>query len=460
MIETETNGLNRVSSQPRPSQPQSGRRPADAPSTAHFRGWIPTVSGRLSFTVFGHTIYPSRAITANIADHEGRYIITYQSHNAADVILPFRRILAPFFLRYDGNLFFVFIGNTHGELRQNFLNGTVCVFSDVDLWRQEVRPALQQYRDLLRSYHISISPSLRGYAQDSEEMVRRICLHHASFYANVRISRTGTTDVIVPFPNAASPRAPRFPNDSVRRSHLVHVLAAQVFFFLRNLGHHHQHHNPATDTIVDLYRIEVTDDISWRLNTLYSMYRAVIEAKRNPHSSTFNNCLGILAYASTFQNICGEEIGHEEGKKVLPIFYAANAANSIKASQAQVDREITIRLRRQDLLRNTLLAILSVVLSFAGLLQLTSLKLDVTIDPIIIASVSWALSHAMYTLTLFILLIMGMLVVSDSRQRGAPPRLIADALRIVQAFPRAVAIGIFAIVAVILYSIAVIILKL
>ena len=44
------------------------------------------------------------------------------------------------------------------------------------------------------------------------------------------------------------------------------------------------------------------------------MYRTVIEYKRNPHSSSFDDCIGIIAYANTFTELCKEELGAEAGQ--------------------------------------------------------------------------------------------------------------------------------------------------
>jgi hypothetical protein len=57
-------------------------------------------------------------------------------------------------------------------------------------------------------------------------------------------------------------RAPTFPAGE-RGGHIEHILTAQLFFFLRDIGHRHQHHDPNTDTVVDLWKDNPNDPFDW-----------------------------------------------------------------------------------------------------------------------------------------------------------------------------------------------------
>jgi hypothetical protein len=43
-----------------------------------YRGWIPTVSGQLSFQSIGNTVHPSPSVFSNATDKKTRFIIAYQ----------------------------------------------------------------------------------------------------------------------------------------------------------------------------------------------------------------------------------------------------------------------------------------------------------------------------------------------------------------------------------------------
>src|ERR1700684_2563434 len=96
------------------SKEESRRRPFPRPfvhlaESSRFRGWLPTVSGRLSFTVFGHTLFPTRAITANPADPSFRCVTTYQRIYAGDTPWGLRWLVRAL-AGYRANFIFVFVG--------------------------------------------------------------------------------------------------------------------------------------------------------------------------------------------------------------------------------------------------------------------------------------------------------------------------------------------------------------
>ncbi len=356
----------------------------ETPTPIHFRGWIPTVSGRLSFSVFGHTLFPSRATCENVADPYHRYFTAYQQHDLSDVILPFKQTFSRFLLGRRGNCTLLVIARTEDELphTQFYFSGLAFIFFDSNTWANRILPLLQEYNRHLSMFYSLTRATLHQHANSEFEKIIDICASHSSFFAEIKISRRGTTDIWVPVPNATAPDAPSLPTNEVRRATLLHGLAAQLFFFLKNLGHHHQHHDGATDTIVDIHEINNDDDLTWRRNTLYSMYRTVIEYKRNPHSATFNNCIGIIAYAETFFQLCLEEIPLAEGNPdLLPIYYGDNTTNSIRSTQAGVERQRSERSRRLDIVRTTLLTIIAISISFAGLVRLSPEDFHITPDP-------------------------------------------------------------------------------
>jgi hypothetical protein len=404
--------------------------PAAEGSLAHFRGWIPTVSGRLSFSVFGNTTFPSATTRANIADPDHRFFLAYQRHDLSDAIIPF-------IAGHNGRCVLLVLAHTEDDAAgtQFYLQGRAFIFFDLKRWESILSGQIRQHADYMELYATETRITLYDHVFTRHVDLIDLCTKDASFYADIRISRRGTTDIVVPLPNATNSSVPQFPSNTIRFDNFLHRLAAQLFFFLKNIGHRHQHHEPGSDTIVDLHRILNGDDITWRQNTLYSMYRTVIEYKRNPHFATFNNALGIIAYATTFTELCYEEKPEIEGKNILPKYYGENTVKSIVSTQAGEIRKRDDKRRRLDILRTTLLGITALVVSYAGLVRLAK-PLDVEPDPLLLGAITFALRHTFWTIAItaaIIVVVMWVLRVRDEDRQSASTQFI---VRLLQPFRR------------------------
>jgi hypothetical protein len=101
----------------------------DVEAGKSFRGWLPTITGRLSFSIFGQTSYPTKTRCANVADEHSRYLVIVQRRDTGDAILhsSIKFFLRTFgFMDDDTDLRFVLIANTkHKELlkTQEYLQG-------------------------------------------------------------------------------------------------------------------------------------------------------------------------------------------------------------------------------------------------------------------------------------------------------------------------------------------------
>jgi hypothetical protein len=79
---------------------------------------------------------------------------------------------------------------------------------------------------------------------------------------------------------------------------LSEIIAAQFYYFVRDITHTHQHHHRDTDTILSIYKS--TNDVDWRKNVLFSLYNHIIARKRTADLKESIDSLGILAYARAF----------------------------------------------------------------------------------------------------------------------------------------------------------------
>jgi len=80
-------------------------------------------------------------------------------------------------------------------------------------------------------------------------------------------------------------------------------IADQCYFFLRDLTHTHQHHEPSSDTILILQE-RGDDDVQWRNNIIYSLHYAIIRFKRYADSKYTLRATGILGYCKSFMACC------------------------------------------------------------------------------------------------------------------------------------------------------------
>jgi hypothetical protein len=337
-----------------------------------YRGWIPCVSGRLSFSVFGRTLHPTKAVWENLADHQLRYLLVFQRRNLSDAMIPSKGI--------DARFVFVFIANTiQGKVRnQEYLIGKSFIFSDNRAW-SSIEKMLRSYQNDMRSFrtnsHAGVDPDLTSFIRNREGALIVSLESSAEFSADVCICRTGTVDLKADLAILDKSGTPNLPSEHLLKNARLRTISAQIFFFLKDIGHTHQHHDSSTDTITDIHSFDGTPqgDLSWRCNTLYNIYRKVIEYKRNPHASTFNDCLGLIAYADTFRGICEEELGiHKQQpplKSGLPVYYSNQIEQSISATQEKHERILLENRYRADIVRNFIIAIVGVIISYLGLMQ-------------------------------------------------------------------------------------------
>lgn len=382
----------------------------------HFKGWVPAVSGRLSFRAFGQTSFPTNAVTANRSDGKTSYIVCYQKRDASDVVLPFKSVLSPLMLKLKGDFHFVCIAKTthDGDRNQEFLEGWLVIFQDSETWKNHVLRIINELQGHIRKYRAyAHEVTLDEYSNRKFDATIKEILPMSSFNAAFSLSRSGTTSIAIPEKPIVSAKAPALPKDKFHRGHMMHVLSAQLFFFLRDIGHRHQHHDPKTDTISDLHRLNtVENDFTWRLNTLHSMYRKVIDLKRAPHSDTLANAMGVIAYATTFECICREELGKNKAKK-LPIYYSTQTKDSISAAKSALELSYTEYVRKRDGRRGLLLSFLGAIFAFVALLSLAKDANNIEADPFLLYIAKIMLVYPFYSFgfVAFLYFIYGKMVV-------------------------------------------------
>jgi hypothetical protein len=408
-----------------------------------FRGWVPTVSGALSFSAFGEVSHPPRALRANRTDGLIRYLICYRGRDYSDVLLPFKSVLGPRFLNLRGRLWFLCIASaTTIEKRQETLEGFVFVFDDKHTWRTRAQPFVQEAQGRLQAFKYGPNGTdLRSYFGATHDRLIADLPSCSAFNARFSIARTGMTTIEIPDGMVVREAAPRLPNEEPRRTHITHIIAAQIFFFLRDIGHRHQHHDPNTDTIVDLHEADPNDELAWKLQTLYSLYRKIITYKRLKQADSLAASLGVVAYANTFRELVVEKMTSEERDR-MPKFFSENVVGSISAIKDEMIRLGADRTVAQAVTRELILAALAIVIAVVGVFQITEYKVPKRPADVLYLLGELLTEYPATTLgsVVGLIFILRTILGVNNPARG---RLFRWIVRLVQPFDLRVAIGMF-----------------
>jgi hypothetical protein len=115
------------------------------------------------------------------------------------------------------------------------------------------------------------------------------------------------------------------------------------------------------------------DDFEWRIQTLYALYRKIIQFKRTRTSGTVVASLGTLAYAQAFKRICEHAL--RKSTKKLPNYDDEALRSSLDAAQAELTLQYEKSARRRDICLNWLVGIIGLIFSLVSLLSLHDTKI-------------------------------------------------------------------------------------
>ena len=101
---------------------------------------------------------------------------------------------------------------------------------------------------------------------------------------------------------------------------------------------------------------------------------STIPVQRNPRNKQFHASLGLLAYASTFQEVSKQELGDEVAEG-LPFFHDAGLERSLSALQAVNQLANDDAARRRGVMQNIILWVVGVMISVVGVLQVAKVEI-------------------------------------------------------------------------------------
>lgn len=273
-----------------------------------FKAWAPNVAGALSFSTAGSGCYPTPPVRANLGDQHVRYIIAYQDRNLLDAVIPmFARIR-----RLAGDFICLCVGTCSDNPLEpgDQMSGRLFIFHDFDAWKLEPSILVGEAQKKLREFAKTSAPNgnLSNYFHPTYTNLLNQITSESSFFVDFELTRSGMVTLTIPddYENKVSSHAPKFPVGQLERQHMERVVCSQLFFFLKDLAHTHQHHDPKLDTLVDIHPFD-GNETEWRSKTLRYLYRKVIEYKRNARINNYHSSLGILIYAKSFRSISAKD---------------------------------------------------------------------------------------------------------------------------------------------------------
>jgi hypothetical protein len=291
-----------------------------------YAGWVPTITGHLSFSLIGGPRVSPRCRTFNRPAAGGpvRLIAIHQRRTAQDYILaPGTLQLA----RPQTTQDYILVARTWPADTPYFYDGKIkqarddqgVLFGNILVVPRDRNPIIKRRRKIfLTDLQALLDRQMDPNADPDgtmDEIHRRIDQGRldgiACLAMEVALFRTGEvriwfdlehflgrqvhTQAIVP---------------SAEELKLAELLAPQAYFFVKDITHVHYHHEPDSDQLLPLTRllpVQCADDhdaneLIWRRETLWGLARVVSQFRQRNKLYDFKKVMGVLAYADAFQS--------------------------------------------------------------------------------------------------------------------------------------------------------------
>lgn len=251
----------------------------------HYAGWVPTVIGRLAFAMIGCGSHPSRCWKK---EDDERFVVM-QCRNLVDLLVPFatKSETGGFVREFASNIFtgrsgrFTFVMNAAVANQDEYCAG--CVYVVPTARKRKMRNRLRAW--------IRQEGRRNSWKHELEEII----LDDSIYIADFVLDRGGHVKIQT-----------RSHHPEHSNSNVLYCLANQVFFFLKDITHVHQHHDSSHDAITELTIIrDNSDNKDWVRQTQKALFQAIIRYKRFRNEKALLRSSGILAYLKSFQELYG-----------------------------------------------------------------------------------------------------------------------------------------------------------
>jgi len=312
-----------------------------------YTGWVPSVIGRLSFTS-----YKSK-LTGRSANNRVDWVFELEVRDLLDTIalLPpassagrfFREHIAQSIFGISGRFMFAYISVF--DEKNDRLTGQVHVISEA-----LQKDAVRQLKTVTSSDIESYSAGLAFLTERSPETIGT----NGYWAASVDIYRSGQVNI----DTKANSQLPAARHDDK-------VIAEQIYYFIKDLFHNHQHHDPKSDSLISVCEVTSFDDNSWIGSVHHALFRSVIRYKRFQTENHISKSLGILAYTEAFEKTFSN-------KAELKGFQTEQLKDSLKVAQDDARNTRGTRAAFAESVKTTFFAFFAFLVSMSFLLRFRS----------------------------------------------------------------------------------------
>lgn len=290
-------------------------------------------------------------------------MICAQPRRELDVVLPLKTLSSRMLLGFDGRGIGVCIARASNDPTRTRadLNGHVLWFHKRDGWKQ-VERILEELRDCVDRYFEDTPPteSIDATEESIQKRIDQLCrLSH--FHAPFCLTRNGEFTLHSFKQLSVSENAPRFSDSDSEKEHERDVICAQLFYFVKDIAHTHQHHSPRSDSLITLYRSD-NDGDRWKHEVIRSLTLSVLRMKRNRGHCSATGALGILAYVRSFRSLFDTD-----DQPLIPDFTEEHLERSVRAAADQERERLAHEHRKSDTIRNTIIGLAGLLISIASL---------------------------------------------------------------------------------------------
>lgn len=322
-----------------------------------YAGWVPNIRNHLSFSLIG-AASRARAFTQHLKGEPTRIVLVLQDRVINDYPLPdwlaewlFPDIRGAWFLNGETASTELPV-RVNGDLksetdRQGMLTGRIHYLPrNADPQSEAERKAkLNEAAGLLTTErHLSTAAEVRALRDQALSTVRSA---GPAIQFGFALMRTGECRI---WHTREVEGWTADTHDSV---------AEQAYYFIKDVVHHHEHHDPSSDQITPLTYFDPhtnepghEDEVKWRRETLWSLSREVEGLNRSGDLVDQHRSLGIIAYAEEFQSTlmshvrdADSEIGFRENT-VIHDFDFSHLKASIRASIDVASTRLAQRLQK------------------------------------------------------------------------------------------------------------------
>lgn len=251
--------------------------------------WVPTVTGRLSFSEIGAANSGGTQRFVNIADDNSfgprsmdRYVIAYQHRDLEDRIrIPFVTRALDWLRQTQARPWFLLIAQATNDPGAKVapMNGRVFVFSEIKGWAEKSKekesPSFQvrEAMERLNAFNADQQSepdgsdgveSLTNYFDGEYKKLKEGLEGQSFFFIDFQLQRNG--ELVLVLDNDVCKKIggvgretylddEKRPIEKYDLSARYFEQSAQCFMFIRDLAHRHQHHATRSDLVIDLQEL-------------------------------------------------------------------------------------------------------------------------------------------------------------------------------------------------------------